>query len=41
MRPTGKGFAALAAFTPCTLSFAAHPLGALAGDSYFLVKGGA
>ena len=41
MRPAGKGFAALAVFTLCTLAFAAHPPEALTGDSYLLVKGGA
>jgi len=41
MRPAGKGFAALAAFTLCTLGFAAHPSEALSGDSYLLVKAGA
>ena len=41
MRPAGKGFAALAVFTLCTLVFAAHPPEAMSGDSYILVKAGA
>ena len=41
MRSAGKGFAALAVFTLCTLAFAGHPPEALSGDSYLLVKGGA